>query len=101
MVLPKEKFADFLNNIFIFEGEKVKKPKRCERAKRNEELTKGLTKWYKGLLKLKGGGKEGEIKKKMQNSNQIAKKIQMHNSNIQRKLHNYKWKFDNEIVDKT
>jgi len=33
--------------------------------------------------------------KKMKNSNQIAKKIQMYNSNIQRKVHNYKWKFDN------
>jgi len=37
----------------------------------------------------------------MKNSNQIAKKLQLHNSNIQRQVHNYKWKFDNEIPYKT
>jgi len=39
-ILPKETFVDFFNNIFIFEGENFKKPKRCERVKRNEELKK-------------------------------------------------------------
>jgi hypothetical protein len=86
-ILPKETFVDFFNNIFFFEGENFKKPKRCERVKRNEELKKGLTKGFKGLLKQK---KKMTFFQKMKNSNQIAKKIQMHNSNIQRKVHNYK-----------